>query len=81
MGVWDHFYEHSAYRSEVSTHSVNLKHVLQLKQQLDLAALPADGYSDWRWPDMKEAFGAEDVHPYVRVYAQWLVDQSTDRVS
>ena len=34
MGVWDHFYEDSAYSLEVSTHYVNLPHVLQLKQPL-----------------------------------------------
>lgn len=30
MGVWDHFYEDSAFSSEVSTHYVNLPHVLRL---------------------------------------------------
>ena len=81
VGVWDYFYEYRAHSSEVSTYHVNLPHVWQLKHPLDLAALPADQHSAWRWQDMKEAAVAEDVHPYVRVYAQWLVDQSTDRVS
>ncbi len=30
MGEWDHFYEDSAFSAEVSTHYVNLPHVLRL---------------------------------------------------
>lgn len=74
MGAWDHFYEDSACSPEVSTHYVNLPHVLQLKQPLELDALPNDQHSGWRWQDAKVAVIAEDVHPYVRVYAQWLFD-------
>ena len=79
MGVWDHFYEDSAYSPEISTHYVNLPHVLQLKQPLELDALPADQHSGWRWQDTKDAAVADDVHPYVRVYAQWLFDHGSYR--
>ena len=79
MGVWDHFYEDSACSSEVSTHYVNLPQVLQLKQPLELDALPNDQHSGWRWQDIKDAVIAEDVHPYVRVYAQWLFDHGSYR--
>lgn len=79
MGVWDHFYEDSAYSLEVSTHYVNLPHVLQLKQPLELDALPEDQHSGWRWQDTKDAAVADDVHPYVRVYAQWLFDHGSYR--
>lgn|SRR5574343_758 len=79
MGVWDHFYEDSAYSPEVSTHYVNLPHVLQLKQPLELDVLPEDQHSGWRWQDAKDAAVADDVHPYVRVYAQWLLEHSADR--
>jgi colanic acid biosynthesis protein WcaH len=40
MGVWDHFYEDSAFSAEVSTHYVNLPHVLRLPHALDINALP-----------------------------------------
>lgn len=79
MGVWDHFYEDSAYSPEVSTHYVNLPHVLQLKQPLGMEALPNDQHSCWRWQDIKDTAIAEDVHPYVRVYAQWLFDHGSYR--
>lgn len=58
----------------MSTHYVNLPHVLKLSGSLDLKALPSEQHSDWRWKDAHEAAVAEDVHPYARVYAQWVLD-------
>ena len=73
MGVWDHFYEDSAFSSEVSTHYVILPHFLRLDRTLNLSDLPLDQHLDWRWQEASSAAVAEDVHPYVRVYAQWVV--------
>jgi colanic acid biosynthesis protein WcaH len=75
MGVWDHFYEDSAFSAEVSTHYVNLPHVLRLPHTLDINALPSDQHSAWRWQDVHATAVADDVHSYVRVYAQWVVDE------
>ena len=75
MGVWDHFYENSAFSAEVSTHYVNLPHVLRLPHALDINALPSDQHTAWRWQDVQAAAVADDVHLYVRVYAQWVVDE------
>lgn len=77
MGVWDHFYEDSAFSAEVSTHYVNLPHLLQLPYTLDLNALPSVQHSAWRWQDVQAAAVANDVHPYVRKYAQWVLDAGT----
>lgn len=75
MGVWDHFYQDSAFSTEVSTHYVNLPHVLRLKHVLKLSALPLDQHSAWRWQDVQAVAEAQDVHPYVRIYAQWVVKE------
>lgn len=75
MGAWDHFYQDSAFSTEVSTHYVNLPHVLRLPYSLDLNPLPPDQHSAWRWQDVQTAAVAHDVHPYVRIYAQWVVEQ------
>jgi colanic acid biosynthesis protein WcaH len=76
MGVWDHFYEDSAFSAEVSTHYVNLPHhVLRLPHPLHINALPSDQHSAWRWQDVQAAGAADDVHPYLRVYAQWVADE------
>jgi colanic acid biosynthesis protein WcaH len=75
MGVWDHFYADSVFSAEVSTHYVNLPHVLRLPHELDLNALPSNQHSAWRWQDVQAAAVAGDVHPYVQVYAQWVIDE------
>jgi colanic acid biosynthesis protein WcaH len=75
MGVWDHFYEDSAFSGKVSTHYVNLPHVLCLPHTLDLKALPLDQHIAWRWQDVQAAALANDVHSYVRLYAQWVLQQ------
>ena len=74
MGVWDHFYEDSAFSAEVSTHYVILPHVLRLPHALDINELPSDQHSAWRRQDVQAAATAVDVHPYARVYAQWVLD-------
>ena len=74
MGVWDHFYEDSAFSTQVSTHYVNLPHVLQLPDTLDLTTLPLDQHCAWRWQHVEVAAVADDVHPYVRLYAQWVLE-------
>ena len=63
------FYENSAFSDDVSTHYVNLPHVLRLPQALDqrVAFRPT---KRWRWQDVQAAAAADDVHPNVRVYAQ-----------
>lgn len=74
MGVWDHLYEDSAFSAVVTTHYVNLPHVMQLPRSLDINALPLGQHIAWRWQDVQDAAVADDVHTYVRVYAQWVVD-------
>jgi colanic acid biosynthesis protein WcaH len=81
MGVWDHFYEDSAVSAEISTHYVNLPHLVQLSHSLVLNALPTDQHIAWRWQDVQAAAVADDVHPYVRVYAQWVVDSGVSKSS
>jgi colanic acid biosynthesis protein WcaH len=74
MGVWDHFYDDSVFSPEVSTHYVNLPHCLQLQKSLDESALPLDQHTAWRWQNAQSAAVSEDVHPYVRAYAQWVAE-------
>jgi colanic acid biosynthesis protein WcaH len=81
MGVWDHFYEDSAFSTKVSTHYVNLPHVLQLPDTLDLTTLPLDQHCAWRWQHVEVAAVADDVHPYVRLYAQWVIEDEMFAVS
>jgi colanic acid biosynthesis protein WcaH len=74
IGVWDHFYEDSAFCAEVSTHYVNLP-ALRLPHALDINALPSDQHSAWRSQDVQAAAVVDAVHPYVRLYVQWVVNE------
>ena len=74
MGAWDHFYDDSAFDPAVSTHYVNLPHWLALGND-EVAALRLeadDQHSAWRWAAVGEAAADATVHPYVRVYAEWV---------
>lgn len=80
MGAWDHFYPDSAFDTEVSTHYVNLPHWLLLSaaeaDALTLPQGPDQQHSRWQWQPLDKSVRDEAVHPYVRVYAQWLLDKT-----
>lgn len=77
MGVWDHFYEDSAFATEISTHYINLPHWLPLSwQDIDILSMrPNSQHAAWQWLDVAVAESSEIVHPYVRSYARWLMGQ------
>ena len=74
MGVWNILREQH-FRAEVSTHYVNLRHVMRLPHALDIYAFPSDQHSAWHWQDVHATAVADEVHPYVRMYAQLVVDE------
>jgi colanic acid biosynthesis protein WcaH len=80
MGAWDHGYPDSAFDPAVSTHYVNLPHWLALCAD-EAAALalphgPDQQHTRWQWLPLEQAARDESVHPYVRIYAQWLRDNA-----
>ena len=78
MGAWDHFYPDSAFSPDVSTHYVNLPHliVLDADEARDLGIAngdPADGqHSHWRWISLAEGQADPKLHHYARNYLEWL---------
>jgi len=79
MGAWDHFYQDSAFSSEVSTHYVNLPHWLKIdddeRSLLQLPQGPDEQHSIWHWFNPDEIENDEAVHLYARTYAKWIADQ------
>lgn len=77
MGAWDHFYSDSAFDPDVSTHYVNLPHWLAIRDDnaasLTLPAGMTEQHGRWQWLPLDRAAKDETVHPYVRVYAEWLL--------
>ena len=79
MGVWDHFYQDSAFSPEVSTHYVNLPHWLKIgddeKRLLQLPQGPEEQHSNWHWFNLTEIENNEAIHQYARSNAEWIVDR------
>lgn len=79
MGVWDHFYEDSAFSDQLSTHYVNLPHYCLLESaEICKLVLPfgrLEQHSDWRWLSVESVVRDSNVNSYVRVYAQWILDR------
>lgn len=71
LGAWDHFYPDSAFDPGVSTHYVNLPHVLNLTEDEAQAMQPPSGqefqHQTWMWMPVAQACTDERVHEYVRM--------------
>lgn len=84
MGVWDHFYDDSAFSDRISTHYVNIPHYCHVQpEQICEFTLPSgkfEQHSEWRWVSIKMAASDLNVHSYVRVYAQWLMDTVLNKI-
>lgn len=79
MGVWDHFYNDSAFSDDVSTHYINLPYLCEIQPKMKKKLLLPKGkdqqHSNWTWLDLGTASQSNIVHKYVRVYANWILDQ------
>lgn len=81
MGAWDHFYPDSAFDPNVSTHYVNLPHWLEVSSEevssLQLPQGPKEQHASWQWLPLDEVAIDRSVHPYVHIYAQWVIARQT----
>ena len=73
MGMWDHFYSNSALDQNTSTHYVNLPHYeeFQSKPQITLD----DQHDEFKWFDLAVVSNNEKSYPYMRNYANWLLNR------
>lgn len=73
MGIWDHFYDNSVFRMDVSTHYVNLPHLLcvspSFSPELD------SQHTSFLWVNMKEAHRNKLIHPYASKYIEWILSR------
>ena len=70
MGMWDHFYSNSALDQNTSTHYVNLPHYAEFKSKPQIAL--DDQHGEFKWFDLGVVSSDENVHLYMRSYANWL---------
>ncbi len=80
MGAWDHFYPDSAFDPNIATHYVNLPHWLRLTDAqvagMRLPQGPGEQHAAWQWLSLVQAAQDPATHPYVKVYARWLLEST-----
>ena len=77
MGMWDHFYDNSAFGENTSTHYVNLPHYAEFKSEPQIAL--DDQHGEFKWSDLAVVSNDEESHPYMRNYASWLLNKIGNR--
>ena len=73
MGVWDHFYSNSIIDQDISTHYVNLPHYIVFKSR-PLITID-DQHGDFQWFGLSVIANDEKFYPYIRNYADWIVNR------
>ena len=79
MGMWDHFYEDSAFSNEVPTHYLNLPFYLQLNPIIhtcDLKQGAGFQHAKWQWFNLDQLENSPIVHKHVHPYLQWGLDNA-----
>lgn len=73
MGIWDHFYRNSAFDENTSTHYVNLPHFVCFKS---MPSIVLDGqHAQFGWFDLQLVATDEGFHPFIKNYAEWLINK------
>lgn len=77
MGVWDHFYDQSAFDKSISTHYINMPYLYCLSKKefdnLDPLRGANEQHSKWIWLDMKIALADQRVHKYIKKNIEWIL--------
>ena len=76
MGVWDHFYDNSAFSEAVSTHYVNLPHYVCFQQKPSV--ILDQQHTEMLWFNLSEVARDSHFHKYMRAYASWLIVNGVD---
>ena len=73
MGVWDHFYNNSAFDKNTTTHYVNLPHYIDVKYKPEI--IIDCQHCDFQWFNLSVVANDVQFHPYMRNYARWLLNK------
>lgn len=72
MGIWDHFYDNSAFSKNISTHYVNLPHYIVSEHSPKVRA--DDQHLGMKWFELDQVVSGDDFHEYTKAYAAWLLE-------
>jgi len=82
MGVWDHFYDQSAFDKNISTHYINMPYLYCLSKKefdnLDLLHGADEQHLKWIWIHMDNALADQRVHKYIKKNIEWILKNIYD---
>lgn len=80
MGIYDHFYEDSAFDKEISTHYVNIPHLVELDREETNSIKVKHGHNQqhggFEWLELQAAIDSNRVHEYSKVYAEYVLKKN-----
>ena len=68
LGVTEHFYDHSFFGTEISTHYVVIAFRLRGQSKKKLLENTRGQHIEWKWWVLKSAVQNPHVHPYTKCY-------------
>ena len=68
LGVFEHFYDDCVFDDTISTHYVVLGY--EIKLDINLAELPQDQHSEYKWISKDDLLSSENVH----IHSKWYIN-------
>jgi|TARA_B110000259_G_scaffold131640_1_gene148492 colanic acid biosynthesis protein WcaH len=76
MGIWDHFYEDSAFDNSISTHYINIPHLIRLNKDMKKLINIKFGkdyqHGNYEWIHIEDCFNHKDIHKYPKEYSKFI---------
>ena len=74
MGLWDHFYEESAFEDVCSTQYINMPHFRRFSRKPEVAS--DHQHDELVWFPLEELIGDSNFHEDIKSYAVWIKKRS-----
>lgn len=73
LGAWDHMFGNSIFGKSISTHYINLPHLLKLSYKPDIKL--DTQHDSFKWTTLEEISQDQIYHAYMQNYARLILDQ------
>ena len=74
MGLWDHFYDDSAFGATLSTQYITFPHVIFCNDKP--LVIHDNQHEGLEWFTIDQVLSEPRFHPYLKNYAKWIADFS-----
>ncbi|WP_263529020.1 GDP-mannose mannosyl hydrolase [Marinomonas sargassi] len=73
LGLYDHFYDDSAFGEDISTHYINAPYLIELSET-EMLSLPSEQHRHYRWVQIENLAYDDSIHRYSKVFLNYLND-------